>query len=58
MRYSVDFRGPFGRAFFEHLKSVWEQRPLKRRSRTDAISGACLDGVGVENVQVSSSSTQ
>ena len=57
-RYSVDFRGRFGRAFLEYLKSMWEQRTLKRRSRTDAISGACLDGVGVENVQVSSSSTQ
>ena len=57
-RYSVDFRGPFGRAFLEYLKSMWEQRTLKRRSRTDAISGACLDGVGVEDVQVSSSSIQ
>ena len=59
MTYSVDFRGSFvGCVFLEHLKSVWEQRPPKRRSRTDAISGACLDVGGVENVQVSSSSIQ
>ena len=57
-RDSVDDRGPFGRAFLEYLKSMSEQRTLKRRSRTDAISGACLDGVGVENVQESSSSIQ
>jgi hypothetical protein len=57
-RYSVDFRGPSGRAFLEYLNSVWEQSRPKRRSRTDAISGACPDGCGVENVQLCPSSTQ
>ena len=42
VRDSVDLRAPFGGAFLEYLKSMWEQRALNRRSRNDTISGACV----------------